>query len=531
MKRHPLAISFAIVSLLFWIVACALLLEWGERYVTPSGGVDRYASPLIGQAEKRDLEIYEATAATAARPPAEVSAKYPELSALDTANDPAIAGLAEQWEGVIFQCDKEGGILKRHAMSAPGLAALLATKTASVGNISGIPPGERPEFGRDLLSKLQRSVDAWRNPQPRLPHMVGCESPWVDYEVPLPDYPHAGFRFMFHPVPAPEKSDPIIYTVVVPWRWQAVFGGFRHNYYERDAYPQFPQSEFWTNSRGFRDQELTVPKPKGVYRIVCIGGSTTLEGPRNDLSYPKILQQMLREHFQTDAIEVVNCGVDGGTILGQASQFDECLALQPDLVIHYNFVNDASILMDNVLKATIMGTAWRQSVMGAMCKSEFLAHRCRWPRSLVMPKVPDYRAEIERYLMPPLRDLCERAKKSGARFAVASFAVPDIYNLPSNERAWFRNHFWFHQVTEIQLDDFLVAATAFNESVRSFCGREGAIYVPVAEEIKGGLETFTDNWHMHVPGIRRKAEIMFDHLSPIIDQDLSGRKQSEPAQQ
>ncbi|HOT49734.1 MAG TPA: hypothetical protein PLI07_02075 [Candidatus Hydrogenedentes bacterium] len=42
----------------------------------------------------------------------------------------------------------------------------------------------------------------------------------------------------------------------------------------------------WTNSAGFRDDEIVLPKPPGIYRILCIGGSTTFERVRNDLTYP-----------------------------------------------------------------------------------------------------------------------------------------------------------------------------------------------------------------------------------------------------
>jgi hypothetical protein len=329
---------------------------------------------------------------------------------------------------------------------------------------------------------------------------------------------------MFHPFQAPGQAEPVVFTVAVPWRWEAVFGGFRPNYYERDAYPQFPKSEFWTNSRGFRDVEISVPKPGGVYRIVCIGGSTTLEGPRNDLTYPKMLQQLLRAHFQTDAIEVVNCGVDGGTIRGQGDKFADCLALNPDLVVHYNFVNDTHDIIDNVLKSTVIRTALRRGIMGTLCESQFLARRCRRLWSAVMPGQSDYRDEIDRFLMPSLRELCERTKQSGARFALASFAYPDIHNIHPMERAWFHNHFWFNQAIQIQFEDYALAADAFNDAARSFCGREGALYVPVAEEIKGGLDTFTDHCHMHVVGIRHKAQIMFDHLNDAVSKDLAGLK-------
>ncbi len=103
MRRHPAVILFAGVSVLFWTVVGALLLEWGERYAVSGGKIDAYASPIIGEAEKKDLDIYEATLAAAPRPPAEVAAKYPDLGALDNAAEAGLDKLAAQWEGVIFE--------------------------------------------------------------------------------------------------------------------------------------------------------------------------------------------------------------------------------------------------------------------------------------------------------------------------------------------------------------------------------------------------------------------------------------------
>jgi len=522
-RKGPAVIIFTGLSVLFWLALGALLIEGAERYLTRAGLINERVAPIISEVEKQDMAVYDATADSAPRPAREVAAKYPDLGALDGAGKARLDELASQWDGILFECDTRGNISGRHVATGSKLAVLLNARTASVANISAITPPEHPEYGRDLLFKLERALDEWRNPQPRLPHMTGGVGPWVDYVIPLPDYPVAGFRFMFRPVKQPGTDAPLVYTVVVPWRWEAVFGGFRANYYERDTYPQFQKSEFWTNSRGFRDEEITAPKPKGVYRILCIGGSTALEGPRNDLTYPKMLQKMLREHFKTNAIEVVNCGVDGGTVSGQCARFDDCLALQPDMVIHYSFGNEASMLIDNTLKNTVLKSAWRRGVMNIMGRSKFLAHHCRrlWVRT--MPKEQEYGAEIEKSLWPPFLELSGRTKRAGARFVLASVAIPDMPNLPSADQAWFRNRLWMNPIIKIQFDDYALVLDAFNAMLRAFCSKEGAAYVPVAEELKGGLETFTDLMHMHVAGSRRKAQIMFNHLADLIEGDWKDR--------
>jgi len=53
-------------------------------------------------------------------------------------------------------------------------------------------------------------------------------------------------------------------------------------------------------------QNAIIPKPKDVYRIICLGGSTT-EGNRTS-NYPEILQKMLNEKYPDKKIEVINAG-------------------------------------------------------------------------------------------------------------------------------------------------------------------------------------------------------------------------------
>ena len=63
------------------------------------------------------------------------------------------------------------------------------------------------------------------------------------------------------------------------------------------------------NRHGFRGRDVEVPKPAGVLRMVCIGGSTTFDGLTDDHTYPALLEAKLRAMLDTDRIEVVNAGI------------------------------------------------------------------------------------------------------------------------------------------------------------------------------------------------------------------------------
>ncbi len=99
------------------------------------------------------------------------------------------------------------------------------------------------------------------------------------------------------------------------------------------------------NSLGFRGPEISITKPKGVFRIVCIGESTTFGvGCTCDKNtYPALLEQKLNGKINREdlRIEVINAGVPSYTsfqcymLLGL-----EIIALKPDLIIIYTGWND-----------------------------------------------------------------------------------------------------------------------------------------------------------------------------------------------
>ncbi len=98
------------------------------------------------------------------------------------------------------------------------------------------------------------------------------------------------------------------------------------------------------NARGFRGQDVAIPKPEGVFRIVALGGSTTYgHALTADGAYPAQLQRLLRETYG-DRVEVVNLGVPGYFSLDSLVNLaTRGVALEPDVVIVYDGVNDAAL--------------------------------------------------------------------------------------------------------------------------------------------------------------------------------------------
>ncbi|MDA0833723.1 MAG: SGNH/GDSL hydrolase family protein [Planctomycetota bacterium] len=108
--------------------------------------------------------------------------------------------------------------------------------------------------------------------------------------------------------------------------------------------PSFAESvEIETNSFGIRGPEPSVPKPAGIFRILCLGDESVagFETTYADL-WTSRLQQYLqrRSEFQ---IEVINAGIPGYCPLLSYLQYKHTLSsLQPDLVILSFQMNDVA---------------------------------------------------------------------------------------------------------------------------------------------------------------------------------------------
>ncbi len=129
------------------------------------------------------------------------------------------------------------------------------------------------------------------------------------------------------------------------------------------------------NAVGTRGEELGVPKPRGEFRIVCIGGSTTYTSSVVDPaeSYPAQLQARLhRDGFPN--VRVVNAGVPGYRSYESVLNFQlRLLDLEPDMVIVYHGVNDV------LARMVWPPDAYRNDNSGGFQSGKGLESELPWP--------------------------------------------------------------------------------------------------------------------------------------------------------
>jgi len=261
---------------------------------------------------------------------------------------------------------------------------------------------------------------------------------------------------------------------------------------------------FYINNHGFRDADFSVEKGEGVFRIVCVGASTTEEGPTNDLTYPSILEAMLNRHFDTNRFEVINCGLSGMNALKHRVRSADYLALDPDLIIIYNAVND---ICHDLFPIWVKDAS---PCIKQLRESTFINH---YLNGMLLPNGDEMRTLIEQNKMADLRFIADRAKRQNVPVALCSFAAPDIKHLSTDERNYYdycTYKEWGGQY--VMFTSYLRALETYNNAIRDLCSKDKLLYIPVAEELRGGAEIFGDICHLRNPGIEAKAKLIADFL-------------------
>lgn len=99
------------------------------------------------------------------------------------------------------------------------------------------------------------------------------------------------------------------------------------------------------NSHGLRGAEVTLARPQGVRRVVCLGGSSTYgNGPSSDeRTWPARLEAILNEERPSVPVQVINAGVPSwSTYESLINLAFRMVEFDPDLVVVYHATNDAA---------------------------------------------------------------------------------------------------------------------------------------------------------------------------------------------
>ena len=256
------------------------------------------------------------------------------------------------------------------------------------------------------------------------------------------------------------------------------------------------------NSYGFRTHEFEVPKPEGVVRIICIGGSTTVAGRTNEDTYPAILEARLRERFLGLPIEVLNFGISSVTTEYWNTRLGEVLGYEPDVIVQYQAINDIS---------------WRHLPRYAE------SHRARGVayRSLLLQRLFPFPTEdLEPYLKDTFESMAAMSRASrdrGVAYLAGTFAGPD----PDRERNAFRRHldynaeYWMRKFPMHSYATWARLVASYNRLFVDFAERHHVPYVLVHEQLDDPA-LFTDVCHFTPEGIG----LLADAFLPAVEDQI-----------
>jgi hypothetical protein len=499
--KRFLRAGFYLFCGLCWLCALLLIAEFALRVLSSRALEQALVMPVVSEAKARDRAAIAASAALLHARPAFANPDQPAREILKKfAAGDRLAFAAARRE-VILICAADGQIVQRCIPAGrPELTAITAWLNRHQNLYKALPEAEAADaeaFIRDILE-------------------TGFSGP-REYGLPREDGSVCQAEFWFQRLETAPEEPPCAAVHIRPSVYAILWSRFRPHVYRKNFYLEFDESEFWTNARGCRDEETALPKPEGVYRIVCIGGSTTVEGPYNALTYPNYLERRLREAFNTDRIEVVNCGVDGLDSSAELRNLPFYLGLEPDLVVHYNFANDAAPVFADALRKAESKAGDADTWIGRLA-------RCRVPalilpglRRMLLPGRGIIGACLEEKVFANHRAIHQTLEKAGVRYAICDYAAPEIpwWKIPARSHLDRIFRGWCIPDYGVYRD----LVRTYNRRLRAFCRETGAIHVPAGACIQGGLDTFTDNCHLHVRGIEEKARHAFDTIQKIVAED------------
>jgi hypothetical protein len=256
------------------------------------------------------------------------------------------------------------------------------------------------------------------------------------------------------------------------------------------------------NSRGFRTREFAVPKPAGTVRVACVGASTTFHGFDNDSTYPAELERRLRELRPDLLLEVLNLGISGTGSDYWLGRFDELLALEPDIVVQYNAVNDFVL---RYLPEWRAAGGWRPALHGRSLV---------WDRLVPLPG-GDFETATRRTIEHHL-SLWRACREHGIRYVTATFGAPDPASgepafaafLDAITRDWTGGAVQHYRQYERLLADYNARLEA--------AAREGGVALAPAAAAMRDAKLYLDICHLKPRGIRKLADAFAEPVAALL---------------
>ncbi|MBA4387546.1 MAG: hypothetical protein C0404_06165 [Verrucomicrobia bacterium] len=273
---------------------------------------------------------------------------------------------------------------------------------------------------------------------------------------------------------------------------------------------------------GFKGIKLSdIPKPPGVVRIACLGGSTTADG------YPELLQEMLAAAKPSKRFQVMNFGMTWwSSIQSTVNYVLNVIDFKPDYVVLHDSCNDhhyrgfpglrgdgAHAYRLFLVPQTTGETLYRFSLIYRICRI-YLSWQfpSLFRRNIEMKQVglqpgKTYNYDpAELYIIDRnIRTVCTLAKTQGSRVCLTTMPLSGSRSFGEEHDKAYRPH-----------------TKDVNSIIRRIAGETGFMIADFDATMSGREEYFKDAVHATLEGNRMKAnEVAKVLLADLDSQDRS----------
>jgi GDSL-like Lipase/Acylhydrolase family len=264
------------------------------------------------------------------------------------------------------------------------------------------------------------------------------------------------------------------------------------------------------NSQGFRTHEFAVPKPAGLVRVVCIGGSTTVAGRTNEETYPALLEAKLRARYPGLPVEVLNLGVSGVSHEHWLERLDRVFAYDPDVVVHYEAIND---LAWRQFPRFAQAHPWWRAAYGSLLYSRLVP----FPLDALEPYIADS--------LDTLGRIAAACRERGTAYLAASFAGPDPRRLGSEMKSHLdvNTEFWGRRFPLHSYATYAAIVGRYNQRFVEFVHHEHIAHVLVHERLNDP-SLFIDVCHFTPAGIEELALVFLPTVDGLVTQTAGHRR-------
>jgi lysophospholipase L1-like esterase len=273
------------------------------------------------------------------------------------------------------------------------------------------------------------------------------------------------------------------------------------------------------------EQPVVIPKPSGVYRIVCMGGSTT-QG-NGDGGYPARLLKLLQERFPGESIEVLNAGCFFYTTQHCIIYYLAYLQdLKPDLCIMFEASND---LVTSFTMPPFASSPYRQDYghfYGALARLRYPVSFEKFLSSffyadLLTPVVtPMFFAEFksQHAYRRNLETLITMCRVNGVSLILANQAhrfssTNNTYTSDADVNILkFMQALLIDEKHYADEKSWYTGMEAFNRIARQTANKFSIPFVDQAAAFKGKRELFRDYVHLTPEGTALQARLFFNEI-------------------